>query len=189
MNFRPQSRRRYIGAFAGLAVVLSAAVTAWASASNTGQILTPAKKTLAQSQAQAQTSQTYDGSYMTFRYSGQYQAHSRAAKDMDLELSMLTADTNYDKRLAVSVSNLPGGSLDNNSAYLLRKSQPFIYSSRQVSVDGGTAVVWTKTDGLEQTVLIPHGDKVAVLAFSTVGTVDDLQSEVDTLLTTFQWKT
>lgn len=187
MNFRLQSR--YIWASAGLVVVLSIAVAAWASASNNGQILPLATRTSAQTPAQTQAYRTYNGSYMTFRYSGRYQPHNLVAKDMDLELSMLSADTNYEKRLAVAVSNLAGGSLDNNSANLLRKSQPFSYSSRQVSVDGAAAVVWTKADGLEQTVLIPHGDKVAVLSFSTVGTVDDLGVEVDTLLTTFRWKT
>lgn len=184
MSSRQHSHRGYIGLVTGLVLVLVAGLAVWASAANKGQIVDAADT----KSGRAPTYQDFDSAYITFRYSGAYQAHKLEAKDLDLELSMLTVNTNYEKRLAVSVSQLAGRSLDSNSAYLLRKSQPEIYASRQVIIDGNVAVVSTKIDGLEQTVFIPHGDRVALLSFLTAGNFDDLQPEVDSLLKTFRWK-
>ena len=185
MIVRRRARARYVWLGAGLLVVgLVAGVALWASAGSQGQIVvTPDKKIV-----HGPAYQVFDGSYMTFSYPSTYRVHKLDAKDTDLELFMLTADTNYDKRLAVSVSKLTAGGLNDNSAYLLRQSQPDTYASHKVSVDGSPALVWAKKDGLEQTVFISHGDKVATLAFTTTGNLDDLQPQVDALLQTFRWK-
>jgi hypothetical protein len=182
-----RSRVRFVWAGVGLAVVIGLVVAGvlWASAGSQGQIVNapPDKKVI-----HGPAYQNYDGPYMTFSYLSTYQNHKLDAKDPDLDLAMLTADTNYDKRLAVSVSKLTGGGLDNNSAYLLRQSQPDTYTSSNISVNGSSAIVWIKKDGLERTVFIPHGDKVAMLAFTTTGNLDNLQPEVDALLASYRWK-
>lgn len=181
-----RSRARYILLGAGLVVVgLVVASVLWASAGSQGQIVdvAPDKKVV-----HGPAFQNYSGTYMTFSYPSMYKIHQLAAKDALLENAMLTADTNYDKRLAVSVSKQTDGGLGNNGAYLLRQSQPDTYTSSHIGVNGSPAIVWIKKDGLEQTVFIPHGDKVAMLAFTTTGNLDNLQPEVTALLASFRWK-
>jgi hypothetical protein len=179
------TKRNYIWGAAGLIVVIGlGAGVLWAVSGNKGQILeAPARQA-----TRAPAYKDFDGTYIAFRYKGTYQAQTLPAKDADLELAMLVAATNYDKRLAVAVSQLPGGNLNNNSAYLLRKSQPGLYTSRQLTVAGAPATVWVKADNQEQTVFIPHNDKVAMLSFTTAGRFDDLNPEVAALLQTFHWK-
>lgn len=179
-------RKLYVsGAIATfLLVVAVGSGILWASSSNQGQISAPSPK----NPVYAPANKDFNGAYMSFTYAGNYQAHQLPATDNDLENVMLSANPNYDKRLAVSVSKLSGGQLDTNSAYILRASQTAVYSSQKVPVTDGIATIWTKNDGLEQTVFIPHGDKVAVLSFSIGGRVDNLTPEVTDLLASFRWK-
>lgn len=165
-------------------VLLIGGVAAYGSSYNKGQIIaSPTKKPV-----HVPAFKDYNGKYMKFTYLGTYESHKIDAKDNDLELSLQTADTNYEKHLAVTVSMLDGGRIENNSGYLLRQSQPQDYTSHQVRVDGTEATEFLKADGLEQTVFIAHNDKIAVLAFSTSASGDSLQPEVAALLKTFHWK-
>jgi hypothetical protein len=166
-----------------LVLLLAAAFYYSISRPNQGKIInTP------ESQRAVPADRTLHGIYMTINYSGSYNAQRLAAKDNDLELYMLTANTNYDKRIAVSVSKLQEGNLVTNSAYNLRKTHTELYSNRTKPVDGGTASIWTKTDGSEETVFIPKGTRVAVLSFTTNSSLNELQTEVDKVLNTFKWK-
>lgn len=156
----------------------------WASSSNQGKIVAFSPK----NPVYIPANKDFTSAYMTFTYDGNYKPHQLPATDNDLENTILSADKNYDKRLAVSVSKLSGGQLNSNSAYNLRASQTDAYSSHQVTVSGGAATVWTKNDGSEQTAFIPYGDKIAVLSFSTSGTAGNLSPEVVAVLASFRWK-
>lgn len=114
--------------------------------------------------------------------------HQTTATGQDLETYMFSMDTGYTKQLAVEVAELPGGNLDNDSAYNYRKSAPELYSAETITVDGQEASEWVKNDGSEITVFIPKGGIVATLAFTTGDPTDHLQPEVSTLLKTFSWK-
>jgi hypothetical protein len=154
----------------------------WLSADNEGTVSQPTNQTAAEAY------KNFDGQRLAFTYSGTYGVQTLPAKDNDLELYTFKASTIYDKHIAVSVSKLEGGKLSNNSAYNLRQSQPGTYTRRDVQVAGGTATVWVKSDNKEETVIIPHGNQVAVLSFVTAGNPAQLDKEVTALLQTLRWK-
>lgn len=128
-----------------------------------------------------------EGTYISFQYSGKYIVRNETAKDNDVELYTLSANTRYDKRILVSVANLPDGRLESNGAYIFRKKSPTVYTIRTVQVGDTQVEVWVKSDGLEQTAMIPRGNKVAVISFVTANMSDDLTTEADALLKTFRW--
>ncbi len=129
-----------------------------------------------------------NSTYISFRYNGKYLAKNEGPSNNDLEVHTLSADTHYNKQIIASVSTLPDGQLDSYGAYIFRKVRTDLYKARQVKVAGLAAEVWVKNDGSEQTVMIPHGNKVATLAFTTASQMDTLTAEVDALLKTFSWK-
>ena len=131
---------------------------------------------------------TYESKYISFQHKGTYTKQDLKATNNDLELAMLDAATNYQKRIAVAVSRLPSGNLDNHSAYKLRESDPTKYKRQDVSTPGGKAIQWSAVDGSETIVFIVKESNVAVLTFSTAGNDNDLQTESAELLKTFKWK-
>lgn len=177
-------RKFIIGALLVAVVIIGAGIT-WASSGNSGQIM---KETMQAPAKRLPAFADYNGKYISFTHLGSYSEHQIEAKDLDLEVAMLTASTTYDKRLAVAVSRLNGGTLSSNSAYSFRSSQAGTYTSHQVSTPGGTASVWVKNDNLEQTAFIQRNDTVATLAFTTAGNADDLNPEVAAVLASFRWK-
>lgn len=177
-------RKIIIGSVLIMVIIVGAGIT-WSMSGNSGQIMeettqAPAKRLPAFAD--------YNGKYISFTHLGTYGEHQINAQDLDMELAMLTANTTYDKRLAVSVSRLSDGTLSSNSAYSLRSSQTGTYTSRQVATPGGTASVWVKNDNQEQTAFIQRNNTVATLAFTTTGNADDLNPEVAAVLASFRWK-
>lgn len=156
----------------------------WSSSSNQGQI----SSATAAAQTRLPAYLNYDGTYIAFRYASKYQVEKLPVADSNLELATLTANTSFGKKLAVSVAKTEDGTLDTNSAFILRKSHQDLYSVRSITVGSGKAIAYTKNDGLEETVFIPRGNKVAMFSFSTTGTVDNLKTESETLLSSFEWK-
>ena len=130
----------------------------------------------------------FEGKYITFTHKGTYNSQTLEAKGADLELYMLRAGTNYEKRLAVAVSELPGGILEANSGYNMRKTATTTYTMREMKVADATASIWTKNNGEEVTVFIPRGQMVVVLSFVAMGANEQLGPEVDELLRSFAWK-
>jgi hypothetical protein len=175
--------------FIGVFVVILAIVGVWwwLTASNQGtvtQVSSPVAK-----KAAVPRYKTLNGVNFTLRYLGIYAAKQLPASDNDLEIYQLTADTTYTKQLAVSVSRLPGGNLANNSAYLLRQSQTSTYTEQHLVAPAGTADVWFRQDGTEETAFLVRGEQVATLAFTQQGgTAAALQAEVQNVLNTFTWR-
>jgi hypothetical protein len=170
-----------------LVAIVGAAITGaviWARTPTQGRILSPPP---------LKGPTTYydkklNGRYMSFQYSGKYSGTEQEAKDNTLERYVLNADTHYDKRLLASVGSLPDGKLESDGSYIYRQKSPNIYTNRKVSVNGVYVNVWVKHDNMEQTAMIAHGDKVAVLSFVTANPSDDLTGEMNALLKTFEWK-
>jgi hypothetical protein len=177
---------RYLKLFTPIVVVIAVIVglIIWARTPTLGRILSPPP---------LKGPTTYydkklDGRYMSFQYSGKYSASDQGAKDNDLERYALNADTHYDKRLLASVANLPDGKLESDGGYILRQKSTELYKNRKFVVSGNSIDVWVKNDNTEQTAMIPHGNKVAVISFVTTNPGDDLTGEMNALLKTFEWK-
>lgn len=134
------------------------------------------------------TIKNLDGTYIAFSYSGKYLAKSEGSKNNELEIHTLSADTHYDKRIIASVSNLPDGQIGSYGAYIYRKLHTETYTVKKVQVAGEAADLWVKNDGSEQTVMIPRGNKVATITFTTASMSDKLDSEAEALLKSFRWK-
>ncbi len=157
---------------------------AWAMTTNRGTVLTPPDRVVKHGPA----SQQLDGIYISFAYNGIYELKKQPSTPNDVEMYYLTANTNYEKHLAVDVSRLPGGSLDNYVSYTARDSRKDVYTKQDITVDGGPATEFVKNDTTERTVFVPHGDKVLTLSFVSASVLDDSQSEVNSLLSSFHWK-
>lgn len=158
----------------------------WTQSDNTGKI-TPQKDNF---QAAAVPGiKQFDGLYMTFEYSGQYVVRQIQNRGDDLELYEFDANKPYPKKVAVSISNLPDGTLNSNSAYLLRKSHTDKFYERPLPQENLKAEVWSSTDGTKQTVFVVRNGRVAVLAFTQDGGDKSLyNNEVDTIVGSFKWK-
>lgn len=133
--------------------------------------------------------QTLNGQKVTLQYNKQYAVRVlQPQSSNDVENYMLIADTVYDKRLAVSISQLPTGKLTDNSSYNLRFVHPELYTEHTEAVTAGSAMVFVNNQGGEQTAFIMHRGLVATLAFTTTGAEDQLTPEVNQLLASFRWK-
>lgn len=177
---------KYIWGGVALVVVIGVAGgIIWSMSSNQGTVITQAPNRPAD---QPLTTKTVDGPYISFGYSSIYKMQKLPVTTDDLESYYLTASTNYEKHLAVTVSRLDGGVLSNFGGYSARSLHPELYSHQDVTVDGSPAVLVIKKDNTERTVFAAHGDRVVALAFVSIGGVEDVQAEIDGLLSTFHWK-
>lgn len=183
MRYGSQKLQR-LSVAALLIIIVTLAVFLWSTASNKANVTNP-PPIITPSRI---GHKIFNGQYVAFEYTSRYAPKTLAAKDSDLELYMLTADTSYEKRLVVSVSRLPGGLLSQNSAYALRSTSTTDYRLETQTIDGSQAVVAIKADGSERTIFIPRGEQIAVLSFVTKSPSDDIASESQRLLSTFHWK-
>lgn len=186
MGKRLRSKKVVAGSLLlGIAAILL--IIWWLNSSNQGSI----KNGSASPEAAKEIAgdKVLDTANIRLTYKGAYIAQQLPAKDNDIELYKLTADTNYKKDFVVAVSNLPQGSLDQNSGYLLRKTRTDLYSQFNIAYVGGTASAWARSDGQEITVFIQKGAKVAVLAFVQANpTAQNLRQEVEAAVHSFAWK-
>lgn len=170
----------------GVSVVVITAIIFWLQSGNSGQITQSNQQ---QKQAVATGTKQLDTQYVTLDYPAQYQARKLDQAGDDLEIHDLSASTTYTKKVSVSISNLPGNSLTNNSAYLLRKSYTDKYRQREINPTQLTAEVWVSRDNTEQTVFITQNGRVAVLAFVQAGgDAAQLTQEIDKVIASFRWK-
>lgn len=173
--------------YLALAVALSvvAGFIHWTQADNSGEI----KQSNPSAQKIPDTSiKQFEGKHTSFTYSGLYRVNQRTASGDDLELYEFDADKPYVKKVAVSVSQLPDGTLNSNSAYLLRKSHTDKFFERKLTPTIPNTEIWSSTDGTKQTVFITNGGKVAIFAFTQDGGDKTLyNNEVDAIIRSFKW--
>jgi hypothetical protein len=168
-----------------VALVTGAGLAWWASAPKKGRITsTPSQR----NQSEGYSVKELDGRYISLSYSGRYVASSEPPRDGYVELHMLRASTTYNKQIAVSVAELPGGNADSNGQYLHRKKRTDLYQNRKVAVGDRMVDVWVKKDGSEQTAMMPKGELLATLSFTTANQNDNLTAEVDEILKSLRWK-
>jgi hypothetical protein len=165
-------------------LVILAVIIFWATSGNKGQVVNTPDET----RQHGPTIKDFSGKYVFFRYDGMYSSKKSALGDNDLEAYVLTANTNYEKHLAVNVSRPIGGLLDNYSPYIARKTRADLYQRKDFILAGEPAVLFVKNDLTERTVLTTHNGMVATLSFVSQGSSEELQPEIDQLLTTFSWR-
>lgn len=165
-----------IGAVYGLLV--------WANMPKKGSILNAPNSNRASNKY---TDLTLDGTNFKFQYSSSFNLKQEVASNGDVERYTLIADTRYDKRILASVAELSDGRLESNGAYIFRQNSSN-YSNRKVKAGSEMATVWVKKDGTEQTAIIHNGKQAALISFVTSNINDNLTKDIDTLLSTFQWK-
>lgn len=169
-----------IGIFVALAI---ASGTNWLKSVNRG-VITEAPNSEVK---HGPSFQTYESQYMKFQYNSTYRVQKiKNASDQELEVAVLTADTSFQKHLAVRVLKLTNGSLDSNGSYYSRLAQKNLYKSEDVLVDNKQAVIFTKNDRSEISVFIKQGVISTSLSFTTDSIYDELRSEVDALLLSYQ---
>jgi hypothetical protein len=68
--------------------------------------------------------------------------------------------------LNISISNLPGGDLSNNSSFVLRKENPQTYSEATTIINSQSVIVMTNTSdsGFSKVAFLTHGGLVATVA-------------------------
>lgn len=131
---------------------------------------------------------TVDGTYMKFQYNSKYVLKKEIPINGDLERYTMSAGTRYDKRLLAVVANLPDSKLETYGAYIYRKTRTDLYAARKLQSGDEVYTVWVRSDGTEQTAMIPQGNKVAVITYVTANPKDDLTSEMDAFLNSYEWK-
>lgn len=169
-----------------VALASLAGIVVWTQSSNTGDINQTATQI---EQNPTEKIEQINGQYISFEYSSQYVPRERQNKSDDLEYHELDADKPYPKKISISVSKLPDGTLNSNSAYLLRKSFTEDYRERELATPILNTEIWSSMDGTKQTVFITKNDLVAVFAFTQDGG-DKVayNNEVDAIINSFKWK-
>ena len=157
----------------------------WASSSNNGTIEQAAPGKAA---VRGPSILNYQSPYINFSYSSVYQVGHNAEAGVSIEASMLSADTNYQKHLAVTVNRLDATGLDGFSSYVVRKIQPTLYVRTDTTVDGNPATIFTKSDGREVTVYLTHAKLMTTLSWSTDSASDNLTAEARAVLSSFHWR-
>jgi hypothetical protein len=180
------TKRAYIvSGLAAVVVASSIGFGAWAVSDNKGTVVSVKDDYRG---ASGPKILDLSGRYINFKYTNVYQSVKQDVGGISLESYSLTANTNYEKHLAVAVYSLQDNALESLSPYNVRLVQPSLYKRSEAVVAGNPVIMFAKSDGSEQTVFLTRGDKVASLSFTTTGTYDDLTHEVDTILQTFSWK-
>lgn len=158
----------------------------WAQAPSRGRV---SPVSAANKPVHAPSIKELNGNYLSFQYGGEYTARAEAPRDSALERHALAASTHYHKQILVSVVTLPDGQLRSNGDYVYRQKSTNLYTNRKFQTKGEVVDVWVKRDGTEQTVMVPRGDKAAVVSLVTgPGANVDLTTEMNALLMTLEWE-
>ena len=182
---RSASPKYIIGGIVLLIVIAGLAAFLWSRSGNRGTIeKLPAAKNVVHGPALL----SYPSPYIAFQYKSTYQLVKQTPSGTSLEMSLLSADTSYEKHLTVAIFPLDATNLDMFSPYETRKVQPNLYARTDTTVDGSPATIFTKNDATETTVVLLHKGKAATLSFTTASSYDNLPAEVSALLQTFRWK-
>ncbi len=167
-----------------VAVIIVGGLVWWSRSSTSGTVTIRRPATL----DAAALGKTLDGTNFSLKYPNSYAKRVLPAKDNDIELYELRANTVYDKRLAVEITHLPTAVLTDDGSYNFRKVHPEDYQERLLNTQAGDAHIMIKSDGKEQTAFMIHNGKLATLAFVTDGAADQLTSEVDQVVASVRWK-
>jgi hypothetical protein len=135
-----------------------------------------------------QKPQTLKANYFSLQYASTYMSQSSQNRDRQaLEQFLLTANTFYDKEMAITIRNLPSGNVQDDASFKLRQVHSDEYQDTVVTTAVGPVHVMVKQAGGEQVAFVPKGGVLATIALTTTGPDDNLASEMKALLASFQW--
>ena len=165
-------------------IIIGSCFSVWALSTNKGLIVTPPDRAPARAPAIA----TLTGKQIEFQYPDSYKLETLPPTASDPESYELTANTNYEKHLAVIIHRLDVSGLNGFTGYTSRNNRSDIYDKQQIMVGDSPAEEFTKKDLTEKTVFIPHGNFVGVFSFVVTSRYDDIDNEIAATLNTFNWK-
>ena len=165
-------------------LIVGSSFTVWAVTINKGIILAAPEKVPVHAPAIV----VLNGDYIDFKYSDSYKLETMPANASDVESYYLTANTNYEKHLAVAVHRLDAAGLNGFTGYTSRNARTDVYDKQEIIVGQEPALEFTKKDLTEKTIFIPHGNDVALFSFVTTSRFDDIDTEITAILNSFMWK-
>ena len=92
------------------------------------------------------------------------------------------------KTIAVTIKNLVGGKVEEESAYDMRQNQPDVYKEISQSIAGKQMIFMQKVDGSEVTFFATHHNWLAIIALTTTGAGDNLMKEATTMAEKLEWR-
>jgi hypothetical protein len=149
---------------------------------------TVAPKKAASERPETHKNLTLKANYFNLEYPDTYLTQTTQVRDKQaLEQFLLTANTFYDKQMAITIRQLPSTDISDDGSYKLRISKPDKYKQQAMQSAAGPAQVFVNQESDEQTIFIQKGKLLATIALTSDGADDDLSNEVKGLLAGFRW--
>ena len=131
------------------------------------------------------------GTYIRFSYGSTYiSQNTQVTVPNALEQHVLLSNGFEGKQIAVVVSRLVEGSLDEYASYKFRSVHPEDYTEKPLKVIGSTGAIMEKHDGSEVTAFVVKRDmitSISITANSASSNHADLEPEMTKLLKSFSW--
>jgi hypothetical protein len=138
----------------------------------------------------APTASMWAGKYAELKYPGVFNQLGHASGSArTLEAYNLSSRGNYERQVSINVSQLPSGSLDDDSSYAFRRNQPSAYTKEVLTLKGEPVVKMTKTDKTEIGLFWVHDRKLLmVMATTSNPSKDNLGAYLAQIQPTIHWR-
>lgn len=133
----------------------------------------------------------YDGKYITFTYPSDFKrrVESESVKYPLLERTYFTQGDIAGRKIAMTIQDNTGYSLEEYSSYRIRTAEPNTYQQKTFEEAGLRATVFVKeANGPEVALFFEEKNRVASIVLSSLTTSEGLEGEARTLLQSFRWK-
>ena len=181
---KPSRKKSLLTGFVALIILAGGLAISWATATNKGIVI----NATATNPSHAPAIAMLDGTYISLKYKDIYKIKVQAPSPADLESYYLTANSNYEKHLAVIVHSLDTSGIRGFTGFTSRDSQPDLYDKKSITVASEPATEFIKKDLTERTIFISRANRVAVLSFVSTSQYDDLEGEITAIVNSFSWK-
>jgi hypothetical protein len=136
------------------------------------------------------TASMWAGKYAELKYPGVFDQLGHASGSArTLEAYNLSSRGSYERQISINVSQLPSGSLDDDSSYAFRRNQPSVYTKEVVTLKGEPVVKISKTDKTEIGLFWVHGGKLLIVMATTSNpSKDNLSAYLAQIQPTIHWR-
>lgn len=192
---KPKHRRRFFMlSLAFLAIV--AAIFAYLYAQRPGQgVILESKLETAAGAKKAYEKKKFEGKYVSFEYSSSFEikTHETSANENQvfLETAFLSEDPSLAKKIALTVENLQGRTLEDSANYHLRKTYPKRFQEEKFNLENvhGTAFTDKDSELFEKTIFIPHENYLAEISLTALRPAsNDLDRELNEIVGSLIWR-
>jgi hypothetical protein len=132
----------------------------------------------------------YQGKYFTFTYPADFnrREESEAVKYPLLERVYLSRSDIEGRKIALMLQDNTGYRFEEYSSFRIRRDDKRTYQEHEAVHNGFKAAFFTKdTSVFEVSAFLAHGNQVLSVVVSSPISPDGLETEVSTLLDSFQW--